>query len=44
MNTDRRTRTDACPPLLALGEADAAVCGDGSCAVPPPTTGGRAAE
>ena len=29
------TSTTAVTPLLALGDADAAVCADGFCAVPP---------
>ena len=32
------TSTTAMTPLLALGDADAAVCADGFCAVPPATT------
>jgi hypothetical protein len=32
------TSTTAVTPLLALGDADAAVCADGFCAVPPAKT------
>lgn len=32
------TSTIAVTPLLALGDADAAVCADGFCAVPPAKT------
>lgn len=32
------TSTTAVTPLLALGDADAAVCADGFCAVPPANT------
>jgi hypothetical protein len=32
------TSTTAVTPLLALGGADAAVCADGFCAVPPAKT------
>jgi hypothetical protein len=42
MNTDRTDLTEPSPPLLVLGEADAAVCTDGFCEVP--VTTGTAAE
>jgi hypothetical protein len=42
MNTDRTDLTEPSPPLLVLGEADAAVCRDGFCEVP--VTTGTAAE
>ena len=32
------TSTTAVTPLLTLGDADAAVCADGFCAVPPAKT------
>jgi hypothetical protein len=32
------TSTTTVTPLLALGDADAAVCADGFCAVPPAKT------
>jgi hypothetical protein len=43
MNMDRTDVTEPrlfpAAPLLALGEADAAVCADGFCAVPAPDKG-----
>ena len=42
MNTDRTDLTEPSPPLLELGEADAAVCSDGFCEAPDTT--GTAAQ
>jgi hypothetical protein len=33
---NRTDLTEPSPPLIALGDADAAVCADGSCDVPAP--------
>jgi hypothetical protein len=41
---DRTDATAPSPPLIALGDQDAAVCADGVCAVPAPEEITRARE
>jgi len=38
---DRTDSTEPSPPLVALGDQDAAVCADGYCAVPEPGEAGE---